>query len=187
MAQFKSIPDFKMLNQYNDTITRGDMYGKIWVIDFFFTSCPSICPEMTENLKQLSEAFIDEPRFGILSISIDPERDTPERMRSYAAKYEVEHPFWYFLTGDKAQIMELANQGFNLYAAENPNAPGGFEHSGKFALFDDKVMMRSRYDNFGNPILFYDGVNDPHTPEEVQYDVKILIEDVKQLLKETDR
>jgi protein SCO1/2 len=129
---------------------------------------------MNENMIKIQDEFYGNPNFGIASFSINPEYDTPEVLKAYAEKYGVAIPNWYMLTGDREAIYELANKGFNLYAAENKDIEGNFEHSGYFALVDQEGVIRSRYDDFGNPIAFYNGLD--------KKDLEKLKEDIKNLL-----
>ena len=140
----------------------------------FFTTCPTICPKMTDNMMRLQKKFRANPNFAIASFSINPENDTPEKLKAYAKKYNVQNPNWHFLTGDRDKIYELANEGFNLYVAEDSSVKGNFQHSGYFALIDQEGYLRSRLDQFGNPIIAYNGLEDD--------DLKMLKEDINQLL-----
>jgi protein SCO1/2 len=175
MTTISKVPPFQFVNQNNDTITNQYYAGKVYVVEFFFSTCPSICPIMNTNMLKVQEAFKDNDDFGIASFSIDPEYDTPEILKAYAASYEANHPHWNFLTGDKADIFKLSNEGFKLYAASSDEAEGGFEHSGLFAIIDQEGNVRSRIDENGNPLIYYNGLEDEG--------VQMLIADVKKLLK----
>lgn len=170
------VPAFNFINQNKDTITNQSYSGKVYVVEFFFSTCPSICPIMNQNMKTIQNAFIDEDDFGIASITINPEYDSPEVLKDYAKEYEVTHPNWHFLTGNHNEIYTLANEGFNLYVGEAPDVEGGFEHSGFFALIDQQGTIRSRIDVHGNPIIYYDGLE--------KEGIDMLIDDIKKLLKE---
>jgi protein SCO1/2 len=146
------------------------------VVEFFFTTCPSICPVMNRNMIDIQNNFFGNPNFGIASISIDPEHDTSKILKEHAKILGVKSSNWHLLTGDKESIFNIANKGFNLYAGENKNVNGGFEHSGLFALIDKKGNIRCRKDDFGNPILYYDGLD--------KKGVKAITEDIKKLLDE---
>ena len=176
LALISKAPAFELLNQDGNTITDKFYNDKVYVVDFFFTTCPTICPKMTKNMLKVQNKFYGNPNFGIVSISINPNNDTPQVLKDYAKEYGATLKNWHFLTGDKDYIYTIANSGFTLYAGENSQAEGGFEHSGSFALIDKKGNIRSRFDNFGNPIAFYDGLSDEG--------IKMIIEDIKILLKE---
>ena len=178
-GEAKRVPDFVFTNQDNRLISNEDYKGKVYVIEFFFTTCPTICPLMNANMKRLEEAFGDREDFGIASFTIDPEKDTPEQLKRYAENLNVFSQNWHFLTGDAAAIYELANKGFNIFAGINPNVAGGFEHQGYFALVDQNGYLRSRKDSFGNPIVYYLGIS------ESELDIQgtdMLLEDVQKLL-----
>ena len=170
------VPEFDLINQNNKKITNKDFLGKVYVVEFFFTTCPTICPKMNESMLQLQNEFYGNPSFGIASITIDPANDTPQILKEHADLLGVKHYNWHFLTGDKEYIYSLANKGFNLYAGENNKAAGGFEHSGLFALIDKEGKIRCRKDAQGNPILYYDGL--------AAAGVEAIKEDIKKLLEE---
>ena len=183
----KKVPSFSFTNQNGETITDEDYLGKVYVLEFFFTTCPTICPRMNKNLIQIQNTFGGFEDFGVASFTINPDYDTPEVLKNYAEQYGVTNPNWHLMTGDKDAIYKLANEGFNLYTAEEEGVAGGFEHSGNFALIDKKGFIRSRKDDFGNPIIYYRGitseeekVDDDGTPEEIS----ALKADIKKLLNE---
>jgi len=175
----KKAPDFLLTNQDNLPISNEDFLGKVYVVEFFFTSCPSICPIMNKNMKILESKYGSRDDFGIVSITIDPEKDTPMELKKYAEIYEVFSPNWHFLTGDRSYIYELANAGFNIFAEINPAVAGGFEHQGYFALVDQNGYLRSRRDDYGNPIVYYLGIDNDDV--EVQ-DIALLEQDIQILL-----
>jgi protein SCO1 len=172
----KKVPEFSFINQDNKTITNLDYAGKVYVLEFFFSTCPSICPIMNRNLTLVQEKFALNPNFGIASITINPEKDTPEVLKKHAELIGAKGLNWNFLTGDKAKIYEIANKGFNLYAAENKNIPGGFEHSGFFALIDKKGAIRCRKNQFGSPIIYYNGLKSEEIAQLNQDITKLLAE-----------
>lgn len=183
----KRVPSFNLINQDSLAISNSDYKGKVFVVEFFFTSCPSICPIMTQNLVEIQNQFKGNDQFGIASFSITPDFDTPTVLKAYAEKNGITDLDWHLMTGDKEQIYDLANNGFNIFASEMPDAPGGFEHSGLFALVDKEGYLRSRKDDFGNPIIYYRGAitekqgeNDHGETEQIS----ILKEDIKRLLAE---
>jgi len=183
----RRVPSFQFINQDSIQVSDKDYLGKVYVVDFFFTRCPSICPVMTTNLVNIQKHFENENDFAIASFSITPKFDTPEVLREYQEKYNIKEGNWNLMTGDQEAIYDLANAGFNIFAAEMPDAPGGFEHSGLFALVDKEGYLRSRIDEFGNPIVYYrgaileeKGTNDHGETEEIG----ILKADIKKLLEE---
>ena len=123
---------------------------------------------------KVQEEFLNNENFAIASFTIDPIHDTPEVLKEYADRYGANHKQWHFLTGNKSDILKLSNEGFKLYAAESEEAEGGFEHSGLFALIDQQGFIRSRIDKNGNPIIYYNGLEDEG--------VQMLIEDIRKLL-----
>lgn len=183
----RRVPAFEFINQDSLVISDKDYEGKVFVAEFFFTSCPSICPIMSKNLVEVQNEFQTSANFGIASFSITPDYDTPRVLKEYAERYGITDLDWHLMTGDQEKIYDLANSGFNIFAAEMPDAPGGFEHSGLFALIDKNGYIRSRVDDFGNPIVYYRGAI---TEEQGENDhgekqqITDLVEDIKKLLKE---
>lgn len=169
-------PSFSFTNQDGKSIDNSYYDDKVYVAEFFFTTCPTICPIMNENMVKIQNEFYGNLNFGIASFSINPEYDTPEILKAYAKDHQATLKTWQFLTGDKAEIYKVANQGFALYAGENAAAEGGFEHSGMFALIDKQGNIRSRIDEQGNPIGFYDGL-DPVVIQRLKEDIKVLLKE----------
>lgn len=157
-GEAKRVMPFSFVNQDEKTISNDDYAGKVYLVEFFFSTCPTICPKMNKNLVDIQNTFPDRPDFGIASFTINPEYDTPSVLKTYAENYGVTNPNWHFMTGEKEAIYNLANTGFNLYAAQVEGADGGFEHSGNFALIDKEGYIRSRTDAFGNPKIYYKGI-----------------------------
>ncbi len=183
----RQVPSFEFINQDSLVITDRDYLGKVYVVEFFFTSCPSICPIMTKNLVDLQEEFKTSNDFGVASFTITPEYDTPRVLKEYAEKNGITNLDWHLMTGSQEAIYELANTGFNIFVSEMPNAPGGFEHAGLFALIDKKGYLRSRVDEFGNPIIYYRGTITEDAGENSEGEkeqISILKEDIHKLLKE---
>jgi protein SCO1/2 len=169
-------PKFELLNQDNIKISDETYKDKVYVLEFFFSTCPSICPKMNQSMLQIEKTFFGNPNFGIVSITIDPEHDTPAVLKEHREFLGVKSSNWNFLTGDKTYIFDLSNKGFNLYAGQNNKAQGGFEHSGLFALIDKNGNIRCRKDEFGNPILYYDGL-DKKGVRDIQQDIAILLKE----------
>ncbi|AXB56511.1 SCO family protein [Flavobacterium fluviale] len=169
-------PKFELTNQDNVKVSNETYKGKVYVLEFFFTTCPSICPKMNMSMLEIEKTFFGNPNFGIVSITIDPKHDTPQVLKDHAKLLGVKSSNWNFLTGDKSVIMDLSNKGFNLYAGENDKVSGGFEHSGLFALIDKDGNIRCRKDEYGNPTIYYDGL-DKKGVRDIQQDIKILLEE----------
>lgn len=169
-------PSFSLINQDGKTVSNDDYLGKVYVLEFFFSTCPTICPKMNQNMITIDKTFFGNPNFGIVSITINPENDTPKVLAEHKKALGITSSNWNFLTGDKATIYDIANKGFNLYAGENSKVNGGFEHSGLFALIDKKGNIRSRKDEYQNPILYYDGLE--------KKGIKAITQDIKKLLNE---
>lgn len=176
LVEIGPVPAFELTNQDGKKISDKDYLGKVYVVEFFFSTCPTICPVMNRNLLGVQEQFYGNPEFGIASITINPEHDTPAVLKEHAAELGAKHYNWHFLTGDREYIFNLAKKGFNLYAGQNNQAPGGFEHSGLFALVDKEGKIRCRKDAYGNPILYYDGLEEAG--------IKAIKEDIEKLLEE---
>ncbi len=169
-------PQFELTNQDGKKITNADYKGKVYVLEFFFSTCPSICPIMNKNMMAIEKEFSNEPNFGIVSITINPENDTPKVLKEHAKKLGITAKNWNFLTGDIDYIMNLSNKGFNIYAGKNAKVSGGFEHSGLFALIDKKGNIRCRRDEYNNPIMYYDGLDDKGV-QAIKEDIKLLVKE----------
>jgi protein SCO1/2 len=144
---YHSIADFAFVNQIGDTIRKEDMAGKIYVADFFFTTCPTICPVMKKEMLRVYEQFKGEPNFRILSHSIDPTHDTQAVLKDYAEKLGVpDAATWNFLTGDQEKIFEIGQTSYMTTTMADDMEPGGFLHSGAFLLVDQQGRIRGVYD-----------------------------------------
>lgn len=170
------VPQFILTNQDNQRISNKDYQGKVFLVEFFFSTCPTICPIMNQNMRVIDDLFYNNPQFGIVSITINPEFDTPEVLKKHAEDLGVKSKDWNFLTGDQEYIHDLSNKGFNIYTGQNSKVAGGFEHSGLFALVDKKGNIRCRKDEFGNPIVYYDGIE--------KKGLAMIKEDIRKLLAE---
>ncbi len=176
LEKLGKVPTFELTDQNGKKVTNKDYEGKVYVVEFFFSKCTTICPKMNLNMLQLQEANYGNLDFGIASITIDPENDTPEALKTHADQLGVKHTNWHFLTGDSEYIMNLARKGFNIYAGKNDQVQDGFEHSGLFALIDKEGNIRCRKDKFGNPIMYYDGLEQPGV-DAIKEDIKLLLEE----------
>jgi len=177
LVKFEKVPDFEFTNQDGKKISNKDYDSKVYVVEFFFTTCPTICPIMTENMVKIQNKFYGNPHFGIASFSINPKNDTAEVLKKYAKEKGATMKSWNFLTGNETEIFAFSNEGFKLYAGANEEVEGGFEHSGLFALIDKDGYIRSRTVKMGenvNPIKFYDGL-DTKAIEMLKEDIQILL------------
>ena len=143
---YPKIPDFKFLNQDSVMITSKSLKGKVWVADFFFTSCGTICPPMTSQMKRLSILTKDlEKHLQFLSFTIDPEYDTPSEFKSYIKSHGITAKNWSFFTGDETETYELAHDFFHVGAERSESAADGFEHNDTFVLVDKEGYVRGLY------------------------------------------
>ncbi len=144
-----SVPDFSLTNQQGEPLGLSDMAGKIWVADFIFTNCPTICPAMTQEMARLQSEFVADPVYFV-SFSVDPERDTPKVLSRYAAAYGADDRRWHFLTGDKTKIYQLAEQGFSLAAGHKGSE---ILHSPRFVLVKADGNIHDFYDSRSGPAM----------------------------------
>ncbi|QNL48572.1 SCO family protein [Olivibacter sp. SDN3] len=142
---YQTIPDFSFVNQDSIVINNKTFNNSIYVADFFFTSCPSICPIMSKNLLKVLKKYKGNEEVKILSHSIDTKYDTPWVLKKYANKLGVEGNQWQFVHGTEEAIYGMANR-YMVYAKEDESAPGGFEHQGWFILIDKEKKIRGAYD-----------------------------------------
>lgn len=163
------IKPFSFLNQDSVIVTNETLDKSIYVADFFFTSCPSICPIMKKQLLRVYKKYKDNNLVSIVSHTIDPGHDDVLVLRDYAKRLEVRAPKWHFLTGDLFAIYNMAESSYMVYAEEDEAAPGGFAHSGALMLIDGERRVRGVYDG----------------TEEEQVD--LLLKDIDVLLKEYEK
>lgn len=165
VKKYHKIAPFKLINQNGDIITQDDYIGKIYVADFFFTTCPTICPIMTKNMRKLQDAFVDNPEVMFLSHSVTPEADTPAVLKEYGERNGVLDGKWNLVTGDKEKIYNLARKSY--LAVKDAPYGGNYDmiHTENFLLIDKEGRLRERS---------YDGTN----PEEID----VLIEDIQVLI-----
>ena len=142
---YQQIPDFQLLNQDSVMIGSDFFDNGVYVANFFFTSCPSICPIMQRNLLQVYEAYKGDNRVKFLSHTLDFRHDSPAVLKAYATKLGVTNDQWQFVTGSKADIYGLADN-YMVYAKEDSNVPGGYDHAGYFLLVDKDKHIRGAYD-----------------------------------------
>jgi protein SCO1/2 len=140
------IPPFKFINQYGDSISDKSLAGKIYVADFFFTSCPSICPIMQRNMLTVYNAFKDTGDVKIVSFTIDPKYDSVKVLKKYADKLGVTGNSWWFLQGKKDNTYQLAEKNYLVAVSADSTVAGGYVHQGYFVLVDKQKRVRGSYD-----------------------------------------
>ena len=143
---YHTIPDFAFVNQYGDTVTNRTLDGKIYVADFFFVTCPTICPKMKTQLKRVYDQFRGNNGVVLLSHTIDPARDSVAVLREFADNLGVKDRQWLFVTGDRDKIYEIGEKSYMVTAQADSTAPGGLIHSGAFILVDTQKHIRGIYD-----------------------------------------
>lgn len=148
------IRPFKLKNQFGKEVELEDFGGKIIVADFFFTSCPSICPTLTKNMKKLQSAFNKTDSIvRFVSFTVDPERDTVEKMKAYGDKYGINHDTWWMLTGPKQEIYDIALNEFKASVASSGEIDTSFIHTEKFFLLDRDKVVRGWYNGLDSTNL----------------------------------
>lgn len=143
---YHTIGNFRLVNQDSATVTNETLDGKIYVADFFFTSCRTICPIMKTQMMRVYEAVEDDPEVAIVSHTIDPDYDTVGLLHDYAERLGVNSNKWHFLTGNKDSIYYLAQTSYFITAMEDDAQEDGFIHSGAFLLIDKEGRIRGKYD-----------------------------------------
>ena len=164
-TSYYSVPEFSLLNHTGDTI-HSSKDPNYKVVDFFFTRCPTICPVMSKAMYQVQNEFKDVGDVSLYSVSIDPDHDNEEVLAKYSRKYDALDSMWYFLTGEKEIIYDLASNGFKLSAVQEGAGAGGFTHSDRLVLIDREGIVRG----------YYHGTDD--------IDVERLVVELRMLIKE---
>lgn len=145
LPKLGTISDFRLASQNGETIGIDRLKGQVWIGSFIFTRCQGPCPMMSQKMARLQNELADVPNLKHVSITIDPEHDTPPILLEYANKYHAKHERWLFLTGEKNHIIKLAVEAFKLPAGEDPDM-----HSTRFVLVDQEHKIRGYYDS-GDP------------------------------------
>ena len=145
-STYQTIPDFAFVSQYGDTVTAKTLDNKIYVADFFFTSCPTICPKMKVQLKRVYQKFQGNPGVMLLSHTIDPSHDSVPVLKEFADNLGVTGRQWLFVTGDRDKIYDIGQNSYMVTAQADSTAPGGVVHSGAFILVDKAKHIRGIYD-----------------------------------------
>jgi protein SCO1/2 len=166
---YRVIPNYKFQTQSGDSLMLDSLHGNIYVADFFFATCPGICPKLSNSLEKVQQGFIRDNNFKIVSFSVDPAKDTVQALRAYAERHNAIPGKWYFLRGSKQDIFNLAKTGFSLTAKDDEDGgPEAFIHSEKLVLVDQNGNIRG----------YYSGVDTNR--------VNRLMGDIVLLLKETE-
>ena len=161
---FHQVQDFVLTNQLGHKVSLKDFPDKVILVDFFFTSCPGICPQLTEHLKRIQQAYVkNDTLLQILSFSVDPERDSVPKLLQYASKYDINPDNWSLLTGDKKTIYDLARNQFFVSLDKGNGGPDDFIHTEKLVLLDKYRFIRG----------YYDGL-DTNALKNVAYDISTL-------------
>ena len=143
---YHKIAPFEFTNQDSSLVNNETFKNKIYVADFFFTSCPTICPLMKTQMLRVYKEYKDTENFHIISHTIDPEYDTIPLLKDYSSRLGVSAPKWNFVTGKKEKLYEIGQESYMVSALEDEDAPGGYIHSGAFVLVDDVGHIRGIYD-----------------------------------------
>ncbi|HIB35991.1 SCO family protein [Mesonia sp.] len=163
VRKYHKVPDFKLVNQNGDTITQKDYEDKIYIADFFFTTCQGICPIMTDHMVKIQKEFKDDPEVLLLSHSVTPEIDSVAQLKKYAEEKGVIDEKWNLVTGDKKHIYDLARKSYLVAKSQGNGGKYDMVHTENFALIDKSKRVRG----------FYDGTN-PEAIEQLVEDVKLL-------------
>lgn len=169
---YQTIPNFSFVNQDSVVINNDSLKNSIYIADFFFTTCPSICPIMSKNMLSVYKKYKGNNEVRFLSHTIDPKHDTIPVLKKYANKLGVEGTQWSFLLGNRDSVYQIARHGYMNYAQENADIPGGVEHSGYFILVDKDRRIRGAYDG-----------TDKQQVENLTNDIDILLNEYKSAKK----
>lgn len=141
------IKPFTLTNQFGKNVSFDDLKGKVIIANFIFTSCPSICPTLTRNMKKLQDAFIKTDTIvRFISFTVDPVRDNPEKLKAFGDKFLINHDTWWMLTGTKNEIYDIALNEFKANIAQQDGVDSNFIHTDKFFLVDKDRVLRGWYD-----------------------------------------
>lgn len=163
---YHTVPDFEFTNQENQKITQKILENKVTLVNFIFTSCPTICPKQTRQLQQIQEKLNKLNNLNLLSFTVDPKRDTPEKLKQFGKKYAANFANWHFLRNNQQNVYNLGMNGFYLGMGKDDLAEGGFFHSSNIVLIDQKKHIRGMYDSF-----------DEKQINQLLVDVKFLLEE----------
>lgn len=170
LQAFGTVPKFSLTERSGSALGLADLRGKVWIANFMFTTCQDTCPLQSAEMGKLQAELQDKLNLRLVSISIDPDHDTPAVLSRYAARFNADPQSWLFLTGDREKIFQLARDGFRLSAApleqKGSKANNGFIHSSRFVLVDGEAIIRGYYDT-----------GDLEALKRLRKDLKILLEE----------
>jgi protein SCO1/2 len=161
---YYQVPEFELIDQDSMVFTQENIEDDVYLSYFFFTSCPATCPMMTDAMKRVYKVVGDHPDFSVVAHTVDPERDTPEKLTSFAIKNEIVYDNWHFVTAPEPYMYELGMKGYYLSMGKHDEAPGGFIHSSKFILLDRNRHIRG----------IYEGTNSAEVAEMIR-DIEFLL------------
>jgi protein SCO1 len=148
---YHTVPDFHFINQEGKEVSQENLEGKIYVADFFFASCPSICPKMTDELSRIAHKFRNQKSFMIISHTVNPDKDLVPVLAEYAKRFKADPKKWYFVTGDKKEIYDIARNGYFITASKGDGGPDDFIHDPGFVLIDKEKRIRAYCDDGTDP------------------------------------
>lgn len=148
LPKYWTIPDFKLTERSGAPFESASLQGKVWVADFFFASCPGVCPALNARMAELHKTFAGEDGVRFVSITTDPQKDTPAVLQEYASRFNADAR-WLFLTGEKDAIWQLSRDGFKLAVAESPGEREPITHSTRLVLIDKNGTTRGFYEGIG--------------------------------------
>jgi cytochrome oxidase Cu insertion factor (SCO1/SenC/PrrC family) len=150
LTMYGTVPDFSLTERSGENITLAHLRGKIWIADFIYTTCTDTCPLQTGLMARLQEEYVSAPHVQLVSVTVDPERDTPQTLIRYATRHRADARRWFFLTGQRDRIIRLVRDGFHLSVAAIPDvadSTGVIAHSPRFVLIDKDARIRGYYDS----------------------------------------
>jgi protein SCO1/2 len=150
LKAFGAVPEFSLIERDGRRITLSELRGKVWIVNFIYTNCPDTCPIQSAQMREIQETFKNEKDLRLVSITVDPTRDTPQVLSEYANRFTADPARWFFLTGEKETIYKFAQEGFRLGAVEiphekRPESGATHTHSPRFVLVDREAQIRGYY------------------------------------------
>jgi cytochrome oxidase Cu insertion factor (SCO1/SenC/PrrC family) len=169
LQAFGAVPEFSLIERDGRRITLSDLKDKVWIVNFVYTNCPDTCPIQSAQMREIQEDSKNEKDLRLVSITVDPERDTPEVLTEYATRFSADPVRWFFLTGEKETIYKFAQEGFRLGAVEiphekRPESGASHTHSPRFVLIDREAQIRGYYVS-----------TEPEAMTRLRRDLKILL------------